>query len=64
MSSVAYWYADKPTTVNNIPPVEQRQPVLRKNTGEWLKDSEHECPGKPVTLTKEMHALKAKAAQK
>jgi len=64
MSSVAYWYADKPTPVVNVPPVAKRLPVLRKNNGEWLKDPERECPGKPVTLTGEMHALKARASQK
>ncbi len=64
MSSVAYWYAEKPAPAAAVPPVEQRLPVERKNTGEWLKDPARECPGKPVTLTEEMLARKARAAQK
>jgi len=64
MSSVAYWYADKPTQAVDVPPVDKRLPVLRKNNGEWLKDPERECPGKPVTPTEEMQAMKARAAQK
>jgi hypothetical protein len=64
MSSVAYWYADRPTQVADVPAVEQRLPVERKNTGEWLKDPSRECPGKPVTPTDEMLALKAKATKK
>jgi hypothetical protein len=64
MSSVAYWYADKPTQVQDVPPVEQRLPVRRDNNGQWLNDPERECPGKPVTPTEEMIALKAKVAKK
>ncbi len=64
MSSVAYWYAEKPTQVQDVPPVEQRLAVRRDNNGQWLKDPERECPGKPVTLTDEMQALKAKAAKR
>jgi hypothetical protein len=60
MSSVAYWYADKPTSVLDVPPVEKRLPVLRNNTGKWIKDPAREQPGKPVELTDEMRALKAK----
>jgi hypothetical protein len=64
ISSVAYWYADKPTPVADVPPVEQRLPVRRDNNGQWLKDHVRECPGKPVTPTEEMLALKAKATRK
>jgi hypothetical protein len=60
MSSVAYWFADKPTAVADVPPVEKRLPVLRNNTGKWIKDPAREQPGKPVELTDEMRALKAK----
>jgi len=60
MSSVAYWYADKPNQVSAVPPVEQRLPLERKNTGGWLKDPARECPGKPVSLTDEMRALKSR----
>lgn len=64
MSSVAYWYAEKPTQVQDVSPVAQRLPLERKNTGEWLKDPARERPGKSVTLTDEMQALKAKAAKR
>jgi len=64
MSSVAYWYADKPTKVQDVPPVVQRLHVRRDNDGQWQKDPERECPGKPVTLTDETRALKAKAQEK
>jgi hypothetical protein len=64
MSSVAYWYSDKPTKVQDVPPVEQRLPIRRDNNGQWLKDSERECPANQVTLTEEMLELKAKAAKK
>ncbi len=62
MSSVAYWYAERPTPVVAPPPVMQRLPVRRDNQGDWLRDPERECPGKPVTLTDEMRAFKARAA--
>ncbi len=64
MSSTAYWYAQKPTRVADIPSVEQRLPVRRDNNGQWIKDPERECPGKPVAPTEEMLALKARAANK
>ena len=60
MSSVAYWYATRPTRVAVVPPPTQRQPVRRNNAGEWLHKPEEECPGQPVTLTEEMRRLKAK----
>lgn len=62
MSSVAYWYAERPTRVAAVPPVEKRLPVLRTNTGEWLKDPAGEEPGRPVELTGEMRTLKLKGA--
>jgi hypothetical protein len=48
MSSVAYWYAEHPAPVVNVPQVLQRLPVHRDNTGQWLRDPERECPGVPV----------------
>jgi hypothetical protein len=64
MSSVAYWYADHPAKVIDVPAVQQRLPVLRDNAGVWLKEPQHEIPGNPVTPTSEMLMLKAKAARK
>ena len=63
VSSVAYWYADKPTKAVDVPPVRQRLPVRRDNAGQWQKDPERECPGKQVTLTGEMREVKAKWAE-
>jgi hypothetical protein len=63
VSSVAYWYADQPTRVVDVPPVAQRQPVRRENSGQWLTDPQRECPGKPVTLTDEMKGIKARWAE-
>jgi len=48
VSSVAYWYAEKPAPAAAVPPVQQRLPLRRDNAGNWIKDAERECPGKPV----------------
>ena len=48
VSSTAYWYAAQPAPAAEPPPVEQRLPVRRDNAGNWLKDPERECPGKPM----------------
>ncbi len=59
VSSVAYWYAGKPTRVVDVPPVEGRLPVRREMGGQWLPDPQRQCPGKPVEMTDEMKAVKA-----
>jgi hypothetical protein len=64
MSSVAYWYVDQPTRAADVPSMLQRLPVRRDRAGVWLKDAQREIPGKPVVVTEEMLALKAKAARK
>ncbi len=64
MSSVAYWYSDKPTRVINPPSVEKRMPVLRDNKGNWLYDKKNQCPGKPIKLNAEMKKMKAQWAKK
>jgi hypothetical protein len=63
VSSVAYWYADKPAKVMDVPPVAHRLPVRRDNAGQWQNDPERECPGKPVRLTDEMKDVKTKWAE-
>jgi hypothetical protein len=63
ISSTAYWYAEKPAQVKDVPPVQQRLPVRRDNAGKWLKDPERECPGKPIGLTDEMKGVKTKWAE-
>lgn len=64
MSSVAYWYANKPARVATPPPVAQRMPVLRDNQGRWLYDKKNQCPGKPVRIVPEMKRMQAQWAKK
>lgn len=54
MSSVAYWYADKPTRVIDPPAAARRMVVLRDNQGNWLYDKKNQCPGPQIVLTDEM----------
>lgn len=63
ISSVAYWYAEKPTKAADVPSLDQRLPVRRDNAGQWQKDPERECPGKSVRLTDEMNDVKTKWAE-
>jgi hypothetical protein len=49
--------------VVDVPHVQHRLPVRRDNSGSWLKDPERECPGKAVTQTNEMKAMKAQWAE-
>ncbi len=58
MSSVAYWYASRPTRVARPPAVARRMPVLRDNQGNWLYDKRNQCPGRPVRVTAEMRRMK------
>ena len=58
MSSVAYWYAARPTKVVRPPVVARRMPVLRDNKGNWLFNRKNQCPGKPVRVTAEMKKMK------
>lgn len=60
MSSVAYWYADRPTAVVAPPPVDQRLPVLRDNQGNWLYDKKNQVTPHAVALNTEMRRMKAK----
>ena len=64
MSSVAYWYAAKPTRVAAPPAVAKRMPVLRDNQGNWLYDKRNQCPGTPIPLNAEMKRMKARWAKK
>jgi hypothetical protein len=63
VSSTAYWYSERPVPAVDVPSVQQRLPVRRDNAGNWIKDPACECPGKPVTMTEEMKAVKAKWAE-
>lgn len=64
ISSVAYWYAEKPAPAVEVPSVTQRLPVRRDNTGKWLHEQDRGVPGQPLELTDEMKAAKAKWAEK
>lgn len=64
MSSVAYWFADKPARAATPPSVEKRMPVLRDNLGRWLFDKKNQCPGKPIKLNSEMRKMNALWAKK
>jgi len=64
MSSVAYWYAERPTAVKLPPPVAQRMPVLRDNKGQWLYDRASQITSRRIRLNREMRAMKKKWAKK
>ncbi|HDZ21494.1 MAG TPA: DUF2961 domain-containing protein [Phycisphaerae bacterium] len=64
MSSVAYWYAAKPTRVARPPAVAKRMPILKDSQGNWIIDPKNQCPGKPVRLTDEMKRMKKKWAKR
>ncbi|MEI6971749.1 MAG: glycoside hydrolase family 172 protein [bacterium] len=49
MSSVAYWYAEKPTRVVDVPPVAKRLRVPKVND-EWVIPEEMRWTGKPVVI--------------
>jgi hypothetical protein len=63
MSSVAYWYAERPTTVAIPPAVDKRMPVLRDNQGTWLYDENNQVTPHHVALNDEMRGMKAKTPQ-
>lgn len=64
MSSVAYWFADRPAPAIKPPPAEKRMPVLRDNLGRWLFDKKNQCPGKPIKPNREMKKRKAEWSKK
>jgi len=64
MSSVAYWYAEKPTRVAKVPPVAKRMPVLRDNRGTWLYDKRNQTTSRVIEPNQEMLANKKKWKEK
>ena len=59
VSSVAYWYAEKPTRVRSPPPLEKRLPVLRdKIDHKWITDEERQVTTKTIEPNEEMLAMK------
>jgi hypothetical protein len=63
MSSVAYWYGDKPRRVARPPAVAKRMPVLRDNQGTWLYDKRNQCPGRKIKPNAEMTKMKNRWAK-
>ena len=61
MSSVAYWYADRPTLVSEPPPIQQRLPVLKDDQGNWMNQPISSIPD-GIELNDEMRAMKRKWA--
>jgi hypothetical protein len=64
MSSVAYWYAGKPTRVARPPAVAKRLPVLRDSQGTWLYDKRRQTTSRLVKPNAEMLAMKKQWKQK
>jgi len=60
MSSVAYWYAERPTRIANPPPVEKRMPVRKDGQGKWLLDPASQMNSGQVPVTEEMREMKDK----
>jgi len=58
MSSVAYWFADKPYPAKDVPTVAKRMPVLRDNQGNWLYNSEGQITSHIVEPNEEMLEMK------
>lgn len=58
MSSVAYWYAERPTRVRNVPSVAKRLPVPRDNQGRWLRDKRNQTTSRTIQPNAEMRAMK------
>ena len=64
MSSVAYWYADRPGRARKVPPVAKRMPVLRDNQGTWLFDKKNQTTSRRVELNAEMRRMKKRWAKR
>ena len=64
MSSVAYWYAAKPTRVARPPAVAKRLPVWRDNQGNWLYDQGNQTTSRQIKPNKEMKSNKTKWKKK
>jgi hypothetical protein len=64
MSSVGYWYADRPYAAVAVPPVEKRMPVLRDNMNTWLYDPSNQTTSRVIAPNEEMRANKKAWAEK
>ena len=59
MSSVAYWYAERPSAVKTPPAVAKRMPVLRDNQSHWLYDKKNQTTSRHIKPNAEMRRMKA-----
>ena len=64
VSSVAYWYGEKPARAAKVPTVARRMPVLRDNQGRWLHDPKSRTTSRVVKPNREMLAMKKQWAKK
>jgi hypothetical protein len=60
VSSVAYWYAGRPTKVAKPPSVERRMPVRRDNRESWIHDRKSQVTGRKIEANREMQAMKSR----
>ncbi len=60
VSSVAYWYAERPSAARAVPPVARRLPVLRDNRGGWLYDRRNQVTSRRLKANPEMRAMLSK----
>ena len=58
MSSVAYWYADRPYSAAENLPVAKRMPVLRDNLGNWLYNPDSQFTSRTIAPNEEMLEMK------
>ena len=59
MSSVAYWYADRPYAACPIPPLVKRLPILHDEDGNWIIDTKRQTCSREIVLNEEMKSSKA-----
>ncbi|MFX0098865.1 MAG: glycoside hydrolase family 172 protein [Candidatus Hodarchaeota archaeon] len=59
VSSVAYWYAEKPTRIKDPPPVEKRLPV-KKVKDEWVHDPDSQITTREIEPNEEMRGMKSR----
>jgi len=64
MSSVAYWYQLEPHHPFGILPVQQRKPILKNDSGEWVMDEKSQTPQGAPLLNDEMRRMKAQWQEK
>ena len=64
MSSVAYWYAEKPAAAKGVPAAEKRKPVRRSNDGTWLRDGSANITSRTIEPNDEMKEMKRRAREK